>query len=350
MRIDSTGNVGIGTNSPTAKLSVSGNISTAEKTNAYIGVDIATSAGNGGDLTLKAGNGSGAGNTSGVLYLAYGRGASTASNGYMAFGRAAATNTAGLDSNGEFMRIDSAGNVGIGTSSADGYASRFLQLYGATDSSIRLTNSTTGTTKNDGSDIQVAGLDLQIINRESAAIRFYTGIAEQAAIDASGNFLVGVSSVSAAGGVSFRADGISRNVVWNRSSTSSTSYPLEFQNGGVVVGSVSYNNTSTSYNTTSDYRLKENIRPIDRALEKVIALRPVAYTWKGNGSDGEGFIAHELQEVCPQAVTGTKDEQDETGNPRYQAIDQSKLVSLLTAAIQELKAELDALKAHIKGD
>ena len=257
----------------------------------------------------------------------------------------------------ERMRLDTSGNLGIGTNSpskkldVEGSA-RFVQDAAATTGAIVLRQNSADT----------VGAYIQWVNNSNSVEKgwivvdtlsnmiFATQSTEQIRIDASGNLLVGVSSVAAAGGVSFRVDGLSRNVVWNRSSTSSTSYPLEFQNGGSIVGYVSYNNTSTSYNTTSDYRLKENIRPIDRALEKVIALRPVAYTWKLNGSDGEGFIAHELQEVCPQAVTGTKDEQDETGNPRYQAIDQSKLVGLLTAAIQELKAELDALKAHIKGD
>jgi hypothetical protein len=80
-------------------------------------------------------------------------------------------------------------------------------------------------------------------------------------------------------------------------------------------------------------------------LAKVAALKPVAYKWNADGSDGEGFIAHELAEVCPQAVHGTKDAVDENGKPIYQGIDVSFLVATLTAAIQELKAEFDAYKA-----
>jgi len=71
----------------------------------------------------------------------------------------------------------------------------------------------------------------------------------------------------------------------------------------------------------------------------------VTYKWKSDGADAEGFIAHELAEVCPHAVTGEKDAVDEDGNPRYQGIDVSFLVATLTAAIQELKAEFDAYKA-----
>ena len=81
------------------------------------------------------------------------------------------------------------------------------------------------------------------------------------------------------------------------------------------------------------------------ALAKVALLKPCTYKWNFNGSDGEGFIAHELAEVCPQAVTGEKDEVDADGKPVHQGIDTSFLVATLTAAIQELKAEFDAYKS-----
>ena len=81
------------------------------------------------------------------------------------------------------------------------------------------------------------------------------------------------------------------------------------------------------------------------ALSKVALLKPCTYKWNADGSDGEGFIAHELAEVCPQAVTGEKDAVDEDGNIKSQGIDTSFLVATLTAAIQELKAEFDAYKA-----
>jgi squalene cyclase len=83
------------------------------------------------------------------------------------------------------------------------------------------------------------------------------------------------------------------------------------------------------------------------ALAKVQALKPVTYTWKESGIESQGFIAHELAEVCPDAVTGEKDAVDAEGNPQYQGIDTSFLVATLTAAIQELKAELDSVKAEL---
>ena len=90
------------------------------------------------------------------------------------------------------------------------------------------------------------------------------------------------------------------------------------------------------------------------ALAKVAQLKPVTYKWKVDGSSGQGFIAHELQAIVPDCVTGEKDAIDVEGNPRYQGIDTSFLVATLTSAIQELKAivdtqatEIAALKAKV---
>jgi hypothetical protein len=138
------------------------------------------------------------------------------------------------------------------------------------------------------------------------------------------------------------ADGIAHNFV---------------NSGGGQVGYIYTNSSSTSYVTSSDYRLKENVAPMVGALDKVLQLKPVTYSWKADGSSGQGFIAHELQEVVPECVTGKKDgveivdELDEAGEkigtkevPKYQGIDTSFLVATLTAAIQELKSDLDSTK------
>jgi len=114
-----------------------------------------------------------------------------------------------------------------------------------------------------------------------------------------------------------------------------------------TVGSITVNTTNTAYNTSSDYRLKHDIQPMVGALDRVAKLKPVTYKWNLDNSEGEGFIAHELAEVCPQAVTGEKDALDKDGNILAQGIDTSHMVGLLTAAIQELKAEVDSLKAQL---
>jgi hypothetical protein len=122
-----------------------------------------------------------------------------------------------------------------------------------------------------------------------------------------------------------------------------------------LTGGITNTNTATGFATSSDYRLKENITPMTGALDKVAQLNPVTYTWKADGSDGQGFIAHELQEVVPDCVIGEKDEVDAEGNPIYQGIDTSFLVATLTAAIQEQQAiiteqseAIAALKARIE--
>jgi hypothetical protein len=120
-----------------------------------------------------------------------------------------------------------------------------------------------------------------------------------------------------------------------------------FINTNGIVGTINTNGSATAYNTSSDYRLKENIAPMTGALTTVAQLKPVTYKWKVDGSDGQGFIAHELQEVVAGCVSGEKDAVDKNGNPEYQGIDTSFLVATLTAAIQELNAKVDAQAAEI---
>lgn len=111
------------------------------------------------------------------------------------------------------------------------------------------------------------------------------------------------------------------------------------------VGSVSCTDTATTYATSSDYRLKENIQPVVNSLDRVDALNPCRFNFIVNPDKiVDGFIAHEVQAIVPEAVTGVKDEVDPEGTPMYQGIDQAKLVPLLTAAIQELHAKVKALE------
>lgn len=122
---------------------------------------------------------------------------------------------------------------------------------------------------------------------------------------------------------------------------------VDFRRDTTQVGTISVTTTATAYNTSSDYRLKENVEPIVNALDDIVALNPCTYTWKANGSIGRGFIAHEIAEVLPEVVTGEKDAVDENGDPSYQQVDYSKLTPLLAAALKELHAEVQALKAEL---
>ena len=128
---------------------------------------------------------------------------------------------------------------------------------------------------------------------------------------------------------------------------STSAYQAAFFNPNGVVGSIQTNGTATSFVTSSDYRLKEDVQPMSGALDKVMQLNPVTFKWKNDGSDGQGFIAHELQSVVPDCVCGEKDKVKEDGTPEYQGIDTSFLVATLTKAIQELKVELDATKNRL---
>ena len=125
-------------------------------------------------------------------------------------------------------------------------------------------------------------------------------------------------------------------------------YHLHFLEAGVPRGSITSQGAYTSYNTTSDYRLKENILPIEGATDRLLSLKPSQFNFIDFPDRIlDGFIAHEVQAVVPEAITGEKDAADDDGNPVYQGIDQSKLVPLLTAALQEAVAKIESLEARL---
>ena len=124
---------------------------------------------------------------------------------------------------------------------------------------------------------------------------------------------------------------------------------VEFYQDSTVEGSISISATTTSYNTTSDYRLKENIVDIDNAIERLKLLKPYRFNFKTHPQNVvDGFIAHEVQEVLPMAVHGIKDAVDDDGDAIMQQMDASKLIPMMVAAIQELSDKNDALMARIE--
>ena len=132
-----------------------------------------------------------------------------------------------------------------------------------------------------------------------------------------------------------------------RGSTSSRVH-IYFFNPNGIVGSIATSGSGTSYNTSSDYRLKENITPVSDGITRLQQLKPSRFNFIADPDTVvDGFIAHEAAEVVPECVIGTKDEVDEDGNPIYQGIDQSKLVPLLTAALQEAIAKIETLEAKV---
>jgi hypothetical protein len=273
---------------------------------------------------------------------------------------------------------DASGNVGIGTTSPNykfnvGTVGSVPSLTGAGISLFTSTGLTSsvggvlnfrpsiGTTVNDiynlsicaydhGGDTNADGLSINA----SDGISFCTGSnsrQERARIDSSGTWMLNTTDVDAFIGSSTSQTGFSfrpglaprlslvNDFYINRSNGDGNIF--EFRRNGTAVGRITVSSGATSYVTSSDYRLKQDIVPMTGALAKVSALNPVTYKWKSDGSSAEGFIAHELAEICPQAVSGEKDAVDADGNPQYQGIDTSFLVATLTAAIQELKAIVD---------
>jgi hypothetical protein len=111
------------------------------------------------------------------------------------------------------------------------------------------------------------------------------------------------------------------------------------------VGSIDVTTSSTSYTTSSDYRLKENIVELTGATDRLKQLQPKRFNFTvDSDTTVDGFLAHEVSDIVPEAIRGTKDEIDADGNPVYQGIDQSKLVPLLVATIKELEARITALE------
>ena len=166
-------------------------------------------------------------------------------------------------------------------------------------------------------------------------------------LDSSGNLLVGATSSYGGERVTIDFTGSGQRGMVVRNTTSTTQDSVAFVVNSTFVGWISASTTGTAYNTISDYRLKNTVTPMTGALAKVALLKPITYKWNLDGSDGQGFIAHELAEVVPHAVTGEKDAVDADGNPKYQGIDTSFLVATLTAAIKEQQTIIQSLTARI---
>ena len=197
---------------------------------------------------------------------------------------------------------------------------------------------------------------------------------ERMRIDKSGSLLVGVTSanhLANANAVQLIQGDYGQAYVNHATGTSNGIYYINFTLGGSEIGSIKQaNSTSVNYNTTSDYRLKENVEDISDSITRVKQLQPRRFNFITEPDiTCDGFLAHEVSTVVPEAVSGEKDEVqvwgereerpdgvsvgdnklDEDGNTiiKPQGIDHSKLVPLLTAAIQELSAKNDALEARI---
>ena len=296
----------------------------------------------------------------------------------------AGDNTLALPStpNGSLVALDSSGRLLVGTSTGDGSVNKF-----------QVTGNTSG---NSGGNISLSRGSIPTSNQTLGLIDFgdgngdvYAEIKTQcdgaaAAGDAPGRLVFSTTADGASSPTErmrISSDGRIRMGGFTGELGSNAAFSLGVQNntkaagfyttassgysaitvgrgnnGAVIetyygtsqVGSVTVTSTTTAFNTTSDYRLKENVTPVPDGIARLQQLKPSRFNFIADPDNTvDGFLAHEVQTVVPEAITGEKDEVDADGNPVYQVIDQSKLVPLLTAALQEALAKIETLETRL---
>jgi len=236
------------------------------------------------------------------------------------------------------MRINNSGNVGIGVVPTnalhikdEGYQIKLEDGNTTNTGEILVSNNTLGFFSDRANAVASSDMIFSIDNDTKMRIT------------SAGAVQIGTTSITTDDGIQMYPTG---TMYLHGAGTGSTQ-TLRFYRDSNIVGSIGTNGTSTSYNTSSDYRLKENVVEMTGALDRVDALNPSRFNFIGDEKTVDGFLAHEVQAIVPEAVTGEKDAVDEEGNPVYQGIDQSKLVPLLVGAIKELSAKVAALESQL---
>ena len=238
---------------------------------------------------------------------------------------------------GTFVTANSSGNVGIGTSSpaCDLHVS-------AANPRARFTS--TGNTVN--YDVFMGSTNATVGTSSNHDTLFMTNDSERMRILANGKITTNGNTDLPTGSTS--GFGFSTDQFYLSYTGTSANYSQRFYNGNGLVGSILVNGSSTAYNTSSDYRLKENASAISDGITRLKELKPYKFNFKADKSKTlDGFFAHEAQAVVPESATGVKDEVDSDNKPVYQGIDQSKLVPLLTAALQEAVAKIETLETKV---
>jgi hypothetical protein len=332
MRIDSSGRVLVGQSS---------NTGSANADNLVVG----TGSGNNG-LTILSGTSNG-----GTLAFAD---SDADEDGFISFNHASQFMQFGTAAS-EAMRIDSSGRLGLGTSSPatplhiSTNVQAVAQLESAHANGSYAIWAVGGTKFGDvGSNKGISGsgntTDFMIASRSTYPLLLGTGSTERMRIDSSGNLLVGTTSTGG-DGISllprFSGSATTSQIRFNRGDSLITGIALQFMNNTASVGSISYNSTATTYNTSSDQRLKDNIVDAPSASDDIDAIQVRSFDWIADGSHQKyGMVAQELQSVAPEAVTEGETEDDMMG------VDYSKLVPMLVKEIQSLRARVAQLEGE----
>jgi len=179
-------------------------------------------------------------------------------------------------------------------------------------------------------------------------LTFATNNTERMRILSNGQILIGCTSSPSSSVAGFQISP-SLDLEWSRSGTSNSGATrhIGFYNTNGLVGDIITNGSATSFQSLSDYRAKENVAALTGAIDRVKQLAPKRYNFISDpDTTFDGFLAHEAQAVVPESASGTKDAVDGDGNPDMQGLDASKLVPLLTGALQEAIAKIETLETQ----
>ena len=263
------------------------------------------------------------------------------------------------------FKIDSNGRIGILDPNLDNFDSSAddLVINGAANTGITINSGGTTSTaegalvfaEGNGSGGSADGFRGAIQYKHGDdRMMFYTNNGERMRILTGGAVLIGRTSASSYGNlletksITVETDGDTTGMRFNRTDSNSAWVAMRFYIQQNQKGYIQVNVNDVTYSTSSDYRLKENEVLISDGITRLKELKPYRFNWKTDTSRKvDGFFAHEASEVVPESVSGEKDAVDEDGNPDYQVIDHSKLVPLLTAALQEAVTEIESLKARL---